>query len=606
MKGLLTVLALIIIVCPAFTQETEQALFDRGMQDYQSENFEAAQTSFFKILQAFPAGKLRTAAKLMLGKTYYQKKDYSGVEVICKNFFENHPNSSYLDDVHQLDGNAMFQLQEYPNAVEEWLWVVHNSKDPRLRKKAGNYVFNTMDSYFSEREIKSLELKYQDDIFDGLVSILRAKKLIENGEDSRGRSLLKKFLREEPSHFYADDARRLLGEIPSSAMSQNNFIYFKPGDGELKEIGDQIEGGMRYAIFEYQTRNEGQEINLEPVELEESLTNAITMSEQKIKSSSPVCIMGPIDADQCAALSLLSKNQQRPYIVPLSSEVGFTQLSPYTFQLTPDVETKGRFLGEYAVQKLELKKFAILAPVNNYGRGFAQSFMEAVQANGGEIITDQWYYVGSEDFSRQFKAIRKESFIAEFKEQQDTTKADTSIQNNLTRFLEKKFESIDYGQDSTLVPATGVDGLLILTTSQHISYMASQFAFHNINCTVLGNEGWNDPDQLQKFRQYIDGLVYVTSRFYDKNSWNYKEFMNRYRLQMHDTPELFQLLGYDMMKWILQSYKSGMTPDELRENLEKSQLYQGIVENIQFSDKPRVNDSLKVMKFSMGQLVRLN
>ena len=606
MKRLLTVIALILALSPAYMQETEQALFDKGMQDYQSENYETAQNNFFKILQAYPSGKLRTAAKLMLGKTYYQQKDYSGVKIICKNFFDNHPNSSYLDDVHYLYGNALFQLTEYTDAVEEWLWVVHNSKDPRLRKKAGNYVFNTMDRYFSEREIRSFELKYQDNIFNGLVSIVRAKKLIENGEELKGRSLLKKFLREEPSHFYADDARRLLGEIPSSAISNNNFMYFKPGDGDLKEIGDQMENGMRYAITEYQTRNEGQEINLEPVELEESIASALAVSEQKIKSFKPVCMVGPIDADQCAALALLSKSEQRPYLVPLSSEVGFTQLSPYTFQLTPDVETKGRFLGEYAVQELELRKFAILAPVNNYGRGFAQSFIEAVQANGGQIITDQWYYVGSEDFSRQFKAIRKESFVAEFKQQLDTTKADTSIQNDLARFLEKKFEDIEYGQDSTQVPATGIDGILVLTTPQYISYMASQFAFHNIDCTILGNEGWNDPDQLQKFRQYIDGLVYVTSRYYDKNSWNYKEFMNRYRLQMHDTPELFHLLGYDMMKWILQNYRSGMTPDELREKLEKAQLYQGILENIQFSDKPRVNDRLKVMKFSLGQLVRLN
>lgn len=606
MKTLFTVIILILTFSLVHAQETEQALFDKGLQDYQSGKYETAQNYFFRLLQAYPDGKLKTAAKLMLGKTYYENKDYDGVKIICKNFFDNHPNSSYLDDVHQLYGNAMFQLGEYTNAVEEWLWVMYNSKDPRLRKKAGNYIFNTMDRYFTEKEIKSFELKYQDNIFNGLVSVVRAKKLIEDGEESKGRSLLKKFLREEPSHFYADDARRLLGEMPSSATSNNNFIYFKPGDGDLKEIGDQIEGGMRYAIFEYQTRNEGAEINLEPVELDQSIASALAASEQKIESSKPVCMLGPIDADQCAALSLLSKNEQRPYIIPLSSEVGFTQLSPYTFQLTPDVETKGRFLGEYAVQELKLKKFAILAPVNNYGRGFAQSFIEAVQANGGEIVTDQWYYVGSEDFSRQFKAIRKESFIEEFKAQQDTTKADTSVRNNLNKFLEKKFEDIEYGQDSTRIAATGIDGILVLTTPQYISYMASQFAFHNINCTILGNEGWNDPDQLQKFKQYVDGLVYVTSRYYDKNSWNYKEFMSRYRLQMHDTPELYQLLGYDMMKWILQNYRSGMTPDELRDNLEKAQLYQGVVENIQFSDKPRVNDSLKVMKFSLGQLVRLN
>ncbi|NIU00545.1 MAG: hypothetical protein GWN01_06280, partial [Nitrosopumilaceae archaeon] len=105
----------------------------------------------------------------MLGKTYYQQEDYSGVQIVCKNFFENHPNSSYRDNIHHLYGNALFQTQQYREAVEEWLWVVHNSKDPRLRKQAGGYVFNTMDSYFSEKEIKSFEQKYQDNIFNGLV-----------------------------------------------------------------------------------------------------------------------------------------------------------------------------------------------------------------------------------------------------------------------------------------------------------------------------------------------------------------------------------------------------------------------------------------------------
>lgn len=605
LKKFLPIILILISFQFLFAQESEQTLFDKGLEAYKNDDLETAQNYFFKILQAYPNGKLKTIAKLMLGKSYYQEKDYSGVQIICKNFFNNHPNSSYLDDIHHLYANSLFQTGNYTEAVKEWLWVVHNSKDPRLRKIAGSYIYNTIDEYFSEKEIRSFEQEYQDDIFNGLVTILRAKKLMENGEELRGRSLLKKFLREEPSHFYAEDAKKLLGEMPIS-VSNNNFIYFKPANGDLKEIGDQIENGIHYAITEYQTRNTGTEINLQPVALEESVSNALTVAEEKIKTIKPVCLIGPINADQCAALSLLSKYEQRPYVVPLSSEVGFTQLSPFTFQLTPDVETKGRFLGEYAVQELELKHLAILAPVNDYGRGFTQSFIEAVQANGGEIVTDQWYYIGSEDFSRQFKAIRKESFIMEFNDQQDTTKSDTSVQNNFNKFMEKKFEDVDFGEDSTQVPAVGIDGLLILATPQYIPYMAPQFAFHNINCAVLGNEGWNDPDQLQKFKEYIDGLVYITSKYYDKNSWNYKEFMNRYRQQMHETPEIFQLLGYDIMKWILQNYKSGMTPDELKEQLENAKLYQGILKNIEFDDKQRVNTRLKVIKFSLGQLVTLN
>jgi len=592
LKKIFPIIILLVLYSLAYMQESEQALFDQGMAAYRNGNYSEAQNSFFKILQAYPEGNLKTISKLMLGKAYYQLGDYAGVEIVCENFFKNHPNSSYLDDIHHLLGNSFFKRNEYQKAVEEWLWVVHNSKDPRLKKKSGSYVFHTMDQYFSEREIRSFELKYQDNIFDGLVTILRAKKLIEKGEESKGNVLLRKFLREEPNHFYAEEARRLVGEFPLTART-NNFIYFKAVDGELKEIGDKIESGMRYAISEYQTRNQGEQIDIQSVELDQSVASALLTANQKMKNSQRLCLIGPIDADQCAALSLLSKYEQSPYVVPLSSEVGYTQLSPYTFQLTPDVETKGRFIGEYAVQELGLKKVAILAPANDYGKGFARSFMEAIQANGAEVVTDQWYYLFFTEYLAQL-------------EDDENVSSDDSIQAGFRRFMEKKFEDIDYGQDSTQIPATGIDGLLIVTNPQYISYIAPQFAFHNINCMLLGNEGWNDPDQLQKFKQYIDGLTYITSRYYDRDSWNYKEFTTRYRLETKKTPEFYQLFGYDTMKWILQNYRPGITPEELKERLENTNLYQGIIANIQFVDKPRVNEELKVIKFSVGQLVQVN
>jgi hypothetical protein len=60
------------------------------------------------------------------------------------------------------------------------------------------------------------------------------------------------------------------------------------------------------------------------------------------------------------------------------------------------------------------------------------------------------------------------------------------------------------------------------------------------------------------------------------------------------------------MKWILQNYQTGMSPYDLSKKLEDAKPYQGIVENINFSNKPRVNNELKVIKFSFGQFVQMN
>ncbi|MFQ5584361.1 MAG: ABC transporter substrate-binding protein, partial [Calditrichia bacterium] len=462
----------------------------------------------------------------------------------------------------------------------------------------------------SREQIEDLQRKHRDKTLDGAVTVIEAKKMIAGGNIDRGENILNDFLGREPHHFYAAEARALLSGTVAAGV-ENSFIYFKPADGELKEIADQIQQGMLYAIRESQIRNEDIRINFEAVELEESEVSALLTGEEKIKARNPVCMIGPIDANQCAGFSVLSRYEKRPYIIPLSSGTGFTRLSPYAFQLNPDVETKGRFFGEYAVTELEHKKIAVLAPVNEYGKGFVRSFVEAVQANGGEIVTDQWYYLDTQDFTRQFKAIRKKSFQIEFEKylqdsvEVDTTWSEDDLREQYQIFMEQKFEDIQFGQDSTQIPATGIDAILIVTTPAFVPYLASQFAFHNIESDILGNEGWNDPEQLKKFQQNVEGLVYVTASYFDPESWNYKEFMNRFRMQMNETPLFYHLLGYDMMKWILQNYKPGMSPEELKSKLENSELYNGIVENIKFSNKPRVNDQLKVIKFSFGHFIQL-
>ena len=611
MKKFLTIYALITLSIFVFAQDSEKTLFENGINNYENKNFKTAQNTFLKILQAYPDGRLKTITKLMLAKSYYKLGEYSGMEIICNNFFLNNPNSRYLDDMHHLLGNAFYQAKEYSDAVAQWLWVVHNGTDLRLQQISGKYAFKTLDIHLTEPEIKILENKYRDNLFAGLITVLNAKKLLDYGSKEKGQELLRDFLKNEPDHFYAEEARLLLSGAPAFSLD-NSFVYFKPSDGDFKEIADQIEQGMSYAITEYQMRNENEKINFQSVEIEESVVSALIEAEQKIKDYNPTCIIGPIDANQCAGFSVLSRYEAKPYIIPLSSGTGFTRLSPYAFQLNPDVETKGWFLGEYAVTELEHKNIAILAPVNEYGRGFVRSFVEAVQANGGEIVTDQWYYLDTQDFTRQFKAIRKKSFHLEFEKfiedsiGVDSTWTEEDYQREFQIFMEQKFEDIQFGQDSTQIAATGIDAVLIIATPGFIPYLASQFAFHNIQCSILGNEGWNDPEQLKKFKQNIEGLIYITAAFFDPDSWNYQEFMNRFRIKMNATPEFYHLLGYDTMKWILQNYETGMSSVELKKKLENAKPYQGIIENINFSSKPRVNDQLKVIKFSFGQFVQMN
>ncbi len=618
MKRFLTLVLLSGMLFSLHAQRnSERSLFEQGLSQYKQGNFPVAENIFLQLVQDYPEGQLITATRLMLAKSYYKLGSYAKAEPLCKFFIRKHPNSGYLDDVRHLLGSIYFRKKDYSGAADEWLWVVGNTRDPRLKEQAGNYAYNTLVVFLNQQEISRLSARHASRDSRGILDIASAALVIKTGNGSRAQSMLKRFLSEQPNHFYASEANRLLGGSDGGSSAggsrSGGFVFLKPAEGDTKEISDELQKGMEYAVFEHSQKNPGSAPNLVPVEIDETVISAISSAASAIRQSNPAAVIGPIDSDQSAGLSLLSRYEKRPYIIPLSSQSGLTDLSQFAFQVNPDVRTKGRFLGQYAMNEFEAKNFAILAPANDYGKGYAESFRSAIESRGGQVIAEQWYYENTADFSRQFRAIRRQGLFQSFSDslaEAEPGLDDDEVQRQFRSYLDVKFKPLRPGArvDSTDLAVHGVDALLIvIRSSQFIEYLAPQFAFHNIQTRLLGNEGWNDSEQLRKYRTHIDGITFVSQGYLDPNSWNFKEFLNRFRSKMGITPGEYHLLGYDIMKWILSNHRDGQSADGLRKNLENSRRYEGIMKNIQFNlDTPRVNSDLTVLRLNLGQIIKLN
>ncbi len=592
--------------------DPEKALFNSGLEAYKSEDYQTAQATFLRILQEYPQGNQITATRLMLAKSYYKLSDYSKSEVVSKYFFNKHPESVYVDDLHHLLGNTYFQLRRFTAAIDEWVWVIENSKDPRLRRIDAEYIYKTMGAFLNQSQIEALAVKYPNETFQGLVQLASAKQLMVDGQRARAKSMLNSFLETTPNHLYAEEARRLLGTSAAEISGKDGFLFLKPITEDTKAIADDLERGMEYALREFQRRNPDEKLELTTVDIEPTAISALSSAKNAIEEHNPLSVITPIDPDQAASIAVLSGYEKQPCVVPLSSQTGLADLNPYTFQINPDARTKGKFLGTYVVQDLGLKRLAVLAPVNEYGQDFVQSFVEEIQAGGSEIRSMQWYYENTQDFTRQFRAIWRQGMYLAFEDsvmQEDSTMTEAAIKLAYKDYLDEIFEPRVLGGsiDSTDVPATGIDGLLIvIRSSELIQFAAPQLAFNNIQTTLFGNEGWNDPEQLRKYRHHLEGMVYITAGYFDPTAANYRVFMNRYRNEMRETPDRFHLLGYDIMNWILSNYRAGISKEGLRESLEKTNPYQGILQSIQFNGTTRVNSRLTVLKLNRGQVIKLS
>ncbi len=600
----------LFVVSLLYAQTDDRALFQQGVAYYEQGQYAAAQRQFFTLLKDYPHSKILTATKLMLAKTYYKLGDYKAAMIVCHNFLQVHPHSLYLDDIHFLMGKIYYRQGDYSRAVKNWLWIQYHDSDPRLREKAVDFLFNTVVLHFTPSQLSRIEGEFDRQSFSYLQELLKARQLVEQGRNAERRSLLESLLNQYPNHPYTAITRRLLETQKGGAVASNRILILKSDEDVEKEVSTAFVLGAMYAAYEMSQRNPEQVLEIDTVQVGGSVLSAVQNTMKNLKEQPPLAVVSPLNNDQTAALALLSRYEHFPFIAPLNSQIGLAELSRYTFQINPDAAIKGEFLADYAVKELGFKTFAILAPVNDYGETIVNAFTKTVEANGGEVVETQWYYLDTQDFSRQFKAIRHKSFYISFRDsvlQVDSTLTEAQIQEQFRQYLNEELFSDESGReiDSTQVPATGIDALFIPTYPEFIPFIAPQFAFNNIQCTLLGNEGWNDPQALQKQRSYLDGLIYVTAGYFDPDSWNYKEFMTRFRLRMHTTPEIYHLLGYDIASWLMKNYRAGMSRQDFRDALEKSDLYTGIVENIRFARKSRVNSELNIIKFSLGQLIKV-
>jgi ABC-type branched-subunit amino acid transport system substrate-binding protein/outer membrane protein assembly factor BamD (BamD/ComL family) len=594
-----------------FGQLTDQQIFLKGVEAYKRGNYTDSRKFFFTALKDYPNSRLQTSIKLMLAKSYDKLGDYSAANLVIDDFLLKYDQSNYLDDIHFLRGNIFYKKKDYTAAVEEWLWVVYNSRDSRLKNKAGDHTFRTMESYLTDSEISQLKQKYPDDIFMGLIEVVQAKKLINSGDREKGEYRLERFLDNYPYHFYADQVSQMLRNRRGSGITSNNILILKTGDEEGKQISDALAKGFMYAAYEMSQREMNKSLVIDTLSVESNVLSMLHSTMGYIDRKNPLAVIGPLNDDGNTAMALLSRYEYFPFISPLSSQKGLASLSAYGFQINPDAEIKGRFMAEYAINELELRTFATLAPADAYGISLVKGFEDVLLEHEMDLVEKQWYYSDTEDFSRQFKTIRKQGFYITFRDSIestiDTVMTEEEMQEQFQQYLTETLFSNEGRReiDSTQVASSGIDALFIATYPEYIPFIAPQFAFQNIQTQLLGNEGWNDKETLLQQRVYLEGLIYLSAGFFDPESWNYKAFQSRFRQKMQDTPGVYHLLGYDIGKWMISHYQPGLNRGTYREHLANSPMYEGILENIHFGIKPRVNSQLNIIKFYRGQILKV-
>ncbi len=597
--------------------QKEWKIFQQGVQDYKTGEYENARKNFSLVIKRLgPKSRLLTANYLMLAKTLYKMGRFQESLDICKQFLNNFPQSSYRDDIQFLMAENYYRMQRVQTAVQLWLGLAEKAQDQRLRKKALKLVKDALRYTLDDQDVKFLASQAKSQFQKKLIKYTIAERFYEGRNPQAALAVLEEY-RSLPGQAPEIDrlANNLYDFLKSKETNTLRIAALLPLSGPNQEVGNAVLKGAQLALTEFNHINR-MNIQLIPYDYKSKLETALSLMKEISRDPSIACVFGPLENDITAGCSIIADYEGITLITPTASGKDLRRLSHNVVQLAVPVDVLAIKLARFVVDSLDMRRVVTLSPLDDYFLDFTNTFTNYLKENFIEVPMQRWYYPEEGNLTEHFRILKRLGLKLTFQDSimaADTTVQLSQIDSLYAEYKKAKIEAWMNSNkrvkiDSADIPVHSIDGILLPIYREDIAKIASQYAYWNIQAQILGNGDWYDIEALNRNKNYINGLLFISDRFINTESWDYRQFINKYRQMFQTTPGEYALLGYDNFNFVLQVIASNAerpTRSHFLEMIKSAPRYEGILRRFNIGEK-RYNNAARVLKYVYGQIIPLN
>jgi len=129
---------------------------------------------------------------------------------------------------------------------------------------------------------------------------------------------------------------------------------------------------------------------------------------QKLLTQDNVCaVIGEVASSRSLAAAPKCQEAGVPMITPSSTNPKVTQVGDFIFRMCFIDPFQGTVMAKFTALHLKLQRVAVLKDVKNeYSVGLSQFYTEAFTQLGGQVVVEQAYSAGDQDFRAQLTAIK--------------------------------------------------------------------------------------------------------------------------------------------------------------------------------------------------------
>lgn len=619
-----------------------ERMFNEGLKRFEARDYEGAADLFGQIARQYPSSHRVTAAYIMGAKALFQFGEFRESIRYLDALRERFPESRYIDDAHYTLGLNYLRLGRFVDSASEFVEVLETSPQTELRERAESMLDFVAVSRLEVNQIRAVVNTAHRKETTTLLNVYLAEKVATTGNVHEAIQILQPFASlagSDPAVRKAQSLLKRLGQGGALKIGVLVPLMQESGQPGAGELGRDLLEGIKFAVERHNAEHLPK-VSLVVRDTERDASVAARQMTDLSQQDDIAAILGPVFSNQVFASAGIANARGIPIITPTATSNGIAAIGPYVFQANPDYDIRGRAMAQLAVEQLHAKRLAIVAPVDAVGKLMAESFAGEARRLGVEFFAIQWYESGATDLRTQLAALREqalkltEPMMVNFSAKMKNTELAKLLQGGVPQkrldslvdrgasvsveflfggdgkriadSLKLPVQRVPIRYDSLGIPVQNIDAVFLpIASPDEIGIVTSQLRYFNFQTQLLGTGDWQDLPELDRNRQYADGVIFSTDYYPDMDDEEYRSFTLGYQGFANKAPSKSSVLGYDAMGMLLDVIRRGAASrTEIANGLSRVTSYAGLHSRISFSDA-RVNSNLILLQFKNRSVVRL-
>jgi branched-chain amino acid transport system substrate-binding protein len=278
--------------------------------------------------------------------------------------------------------------------------------------------------------------------------------------------------------------------------------------GSEATFGDSTDKGIRLALDERNKAGgvKGKKLMLKTLDDQGKPEEAQVAATRLVVKDKVTALIGEVASSRSLAVAPVAEDHKVPMVSTASTNPKVT-LDPqgntrkYVFRVCFIDPFQGTVMAKFARENMKVSKVAVLRDVGNaYSVGLADFFEETFKKMGGEIVSDQSFKSGDQDFKAQLTKIREAS------------------------------------PEAIYIPAYYTD----------VGLIGRQVRELGMKQPMIGGDGWDSEKLYEIAAGALDGSFFSNHYTFESPEPQVQEFVTKFKAAYKgQVPDALAALGYD-------------------------------------------------------------